>query len=73
MGRQNWVYERGFVLPKEFSAARNSDRRVVLNFDGLDSVADVLLNDRNVGSADNMFVRQGRRNSLQDFLHCYFA
>ncbi len=49
----NWVYEKTFSVPSSF---RDRDR-VVLNLDGVDTVADVLLNGRNVGTVDNMFAR----------------
>ncbi len=53
----NWIYEKTFFVPESF---RNY-QRVVLNFDGIDTVADVLLNNRNIGNTENMFVRYVRQ------------
>ncbi len=54
VGRTNWIYEKTFPAAPEEWRRRE---RVVLNLEGVDTVADVLLNGRRVGSADNMFVR----------------
>lgn len=53
VGEENWVYEKTFFVPEE--AKKYS--QIVLNFEGLDTVADVLVNNHHVGSSDNMFVR----------------
>jgi beta-mannosidase len=49
---RDWTYQTQFeVDPAELAGARH-----VLRFDGLDTVATVLLNDRPLGSVDNMFI-----------------
>jgi beta-mannosidase len=46
-----WRYFRTFQLPKDFPRGW-----VVLQFDGLDTFATVLLNGKEVGKTDNMFI-----------------
>ncbi|MCL5270144.1 MAG: hypothetical protein M1457_06255, partial [bacterium] len=46
-----WRYEREFELPADFDA-----RWAVLKFQGLDTHAEIHLNDRTIGHAANMFV-----------------
>jgi beta-mannosidase len=53
IGREDWAYERTF----EVEARILQEERVQLSFDCLDTLADVFLNGKKVGSADNMFVR----------------
>jgi beta-mannosidase len=53
VGREDWAYERTFDVEEETL----QQERVELAFDSLDTLADVSLNGRKVGSADNMFVR----------------
>ena len=53
VGREDWAYERTF----DVAAVITSEDRVELSFDSLDTIADVFLNGKKLGSADNMFVR----------------
>ncbi len=53
VGREDWAYERSFDL----AAAIAAEDRVELSFDSLDTIADIFLNGKKIGSADNMFVR----------------
>lgn len=52
VGEKNWEYQTSFSYPKEIKHAAT----VQLVFDGLDTYADVFLNDSLVLSAENMFV-----------------
>ncbi|MBI5726348.1 MAG: glycoside hydrolase family 2 protein [Ignavibacteriales bacterium] len=47
----DWQYETKFTVPENFDTAKP----IQLVFDGLDTVADIFVNDKLVGSADNMF------------------
>ena len=49
----DWSYQASFENPRVF----RPDSPVLLVFEGLDSVAEVILNDRIIGSPDNMFRR----------------
>ncbi|MCA1618232.1 MAG: glycoside hydrolase family 2 protein [Acidobacteria bacterium] len=51
VGRTDWEYRTGFDAPAWLLARRN----VELVFEGLDTYAEVFVNDRRVLSADNMF------------------
>jgi len=63
VGDSDWEYSRDFRL-----TAEQVDRRaIVLDCHGLDTVADVYLNDQRVASTDNMFVRY--RWDVKPFLH----
>lgn len=53
VGMENWIYEKTFWVPAEFQDVEE----VVIHLEGVDSVADVILNNKLVGSTDNMFVR----------------
>ena len=53
VGREDWSYERSFEVDDAFLA----EEAVFLSCDSLDTIADVFLNGKKVGSADNMFVR----------------
>jgi len=53
ISEQNWIYEKTFEVPHEF----NSKERVVLTLEGVDTVADVILNGKHLATVDNMFVR----------------
>ena len=46
-----WLYERTFDCPK-----RAPGERVVLVFDGIDTLADVFLNGKRIGTAENMLI-----------------
>lgn len=66
---EEWWYQRSFEVPGSFAA-----KRLTLLFHGLDCVAEIWLNDRLVGSTDNMLVEHeldvtsavqaGARNSI---------
>ncbi|HEY3379592.1 MAG TPA: hypothetical protein VGL77_19110, partial [Armatimonadota bacterium] len=51
VGERNWVYTREFTVPAEMLTRQ----RVLLHCDGLDTFAQVLLNDTLLGVCDNMF------------------
>lgn len=53
VGRENWIYEKTFFVDSKFKEFEN----VVIHFEGLDTVADILLNNHRIGGAENMFVR----------------
>ena len=53
VGREDWAYERGF----DVDAKILKQDRIHLTFESLDTVADIYLNGKSIGSADNMFVR----------------
>lgn len=51
VGHSNWVYQRTFDVPAE---VLNNDR-VLLRCEGLDTLATITINGRQVGKTDNMF------------------
>ena len=51
VGERDWVYEREFTV----SAALLAQEEVELVFKGLDTFAEITLNDSPIGAADNMF------------------
>ena len=53
IGREDWAYERELAVDRQLLDAT----RLELSFDCLDTIADVFLNGKKVGRADNMFVR----------------
>ncbi|MGA2641435.1 MAG: sugar-binding domain-containing protein [Spirochaetia bacterium] len=53
VGREDWAYERSF----DVDASTLQEDRIHLSFESLDTIAEVFLNGKSVGSADNMFVR----------------
>lgn len=53
VGTKNWEYQTVFSYPDEF----NNAAAVQLVFEGLDTYADVFLNDSLILSAENMFVK----------------
>ncbi len=53
VGREDWAYERGFDVGAEILR----EQRVELVFESLDTIAEVFLNGKSAGRADNMFVR----------------
>ncbi len=53
IGKSDWVYRRTFHVDPELLASE----RIALECDGLDTFATVLVNDTEVGSADNQFRR----------------
>ncbi len=57
--RVQWVAERDWEYRLRFEANEAPDNgdKVILTFDGLDTLAEVFINGKQVGSADNMFRR----------------
>ncbi len=53
VGREDWSYERSFQVDGAFL----SEDQVFLSCDSLDTVAEVFLNGKKIGSSDNMFTR----------------
>lgn len=50
---ENWTYTTGF----EMTTKDIQHSTVVLTFHGLDTLAEIYLNDVHIGTANNMFVR----------------
>lgn len=46
-----WIYERRFDAP-----SIDADERLLLRFDGIDTIADIYLNDVHLGRTENMFI-----------------
>ena len=69
-----WIYERSFTAPEDWGKDR-----MILRFDGIDTVADVYLNEEFVGHAANMMVEHefditdmvkwGAENTLTVHIH----
>ncbi len=57
--RVQWVAERDWEYRLRFEANEAPDNgdKIILTFDGLDTLAEVFINGKQVGSADNMFRR----------------
>ena len=53
MGEEDWTYTGTFPLPTAALAVAKAE----LDFQGLDTVAEVVLNGVHIGSSTNMFVR----------------
>eukprot|EP00095_Tigriopus_kingsejongensis_P000196 maker-scaffold41_size498431-snap-gene-1.17 protein:Tk00196 transcript:maker-scaffold41_size498431-snap-gene-1.17-mRNA-1 annotation:"Beta-mannosidase" len=53
IGRENWTYSKVFAIPKSMKKFSN----IMLNLDGIDTVAEITFNDHQVGKTENMFVR----------------
>ncbi|MGE5498375.1 MAG: glycoside hydrolase family 2 protein, partial [Syntrophothermus sp.] len=53
IGDTDWKYRTAFNLPKDF----DKNTPVSLVFDGLDTIAEIFLNGKSLGTADNMFLR----------------
>lgn len=53
IGLDNWTYSLDFEVPEDFLA----NSFVMLTFDGIDTIANVILNDQILGQTSNMFVR----------------
>jgi beta-mannosidase len=51
IGEMDWDYRTFFDLPKSFDASKP----VLIKFDGIDTIAEIILNGEIVGSTDNMF------------------
>ncbi len=71
--KEDWIYETEFDLPAEIFAKEN----IFISFDGLDTYADVYLNDEKILIADNMFRRwsvdiKGAVKEKGNLLRVYF-
>ncbi len=53
IGDVDWKYRTTFNLPKKFS----KDKKTFLVFEGLDTIAEIILNDQKIGDTKNMFRR----------------
>lgn len=53
IGREDWIYSRTFYVAKEMM----SEKSVFLNCDCLDTITEIKINGKKVGSTENMFVR----------------
>jgi len=62
IGERNWIYKTAFSVP---DAMRNREN-LILRFHGLDSYADVYLNEKKIIDADNMF--RTWQVDIKDFL-----
>ncbi|KAL2211620.1 glycoside hydrolase [Sarocladium strictum] len=51
VGETSWVYKTTFASP-----STSKGDKAILAFDGLDTIAEIYLNGKHVGSSDNMFV-----------------
>ena len=72
--KEDWIYETTFILPPEVVSKEN----IQLTFEGLDTYADVYLNEEKILSANNMFRRweadiksilKTGENTLRVFFH----
>lgn len=72
--KEDWVYETSFTPEQEIF----SREHIMINFDGLDTYADVYLNDTKILTSDNMFRRwevdiksylRSGSNTLRVYLH----
>jgi beta-mannosidase len=54
----SWVFESDWVYEKEFTISPTflEHKCIFLRFSGLDTIAEIYLNNEHIGSADNMFV-----------------
>ncbi len=57
--QMKWVYESDWVYEIEFSVEPSflEHKNIILRFHGLDTIAEVILNNELIGSVNNMFVR----------------
>jgi beta-mannosidase len=55
--RIRWVAECDWVYTKEFAFDKSANDEYQLVFDGLDTIAEIYLNDNLIGSTNNMFVQ----------------
>ncbi|NLY51645.1 MAG: glycoside hydrolase family 2 protein [Firmicutes bacterium] len=62
VGEGDWVYSRKFTLDQDILG----ESSVFLNCEGLDTIADIYINDQHVASTDNMF----RRYRFEVKEHC---
>ena len=62
LNREDWTFSRVFHLEKAFIESPS----VCINFDSIDTIAEVLINGHVIGNSDNMFVR--RRWEVKPFL-----
>jgi len=52
IGEKNWEYQIEFDFPKEFDKGKTT----YLYFKGLDTIAEIYLNDKLIGKTENMFI-----------------
>lgn len=52
----NWISECDWVYQTEFNFKKKSDSDIDLIFEGLDTICDIYLNNKKLGSTDNMFL-----------------
>jgi beta-mannosidase len=53
IGQIDWSYKTTFDIPKNFDL----NKQISLVFEGLDTVAEILLNDKKISTVNNMFLR----------------
>ncbi|HED36923.1 MAG TPA: glycoside hydrolase family 2 protein, partial [Ignavibacteria bacterium] len=53
INESDWIYQTTFDFPNDF----NKDNPVYLHFDGLDTIAEIHLNDKPIAKTDNMFIQ----------------
>ncbi len=54
--RLNWITQCDWVYQTEFNFNKKADSNVDLIFEGLDTICDIYLNNKKLGSTDNMFL-----------------
>ncbi len=55
--KANWIANCDWIYSKEFTFDKIEDEDYQIIFDGLDTIADIYLNDNIIGKANNMFVQ----------------
>ena len=55
--RIGWIAECDWIYSKEFTFDESTDEEYQLVFDGLDTIAEIYLNDNVIGNTNNMFVQ----------------
>ena len=53
IGENDWIYTTSFNYPKDFE----KDKKVYLVFDGIDTIAKIILNGKEIGISKNMFLK----------------
>ena len=63
-----WIAECDWVYQAEFDFKKKTDSNVDLVFEGLDTICDIYLNNKKLGSTDNMFLtyKYNVKNILKD-------
>ena len=64
--RLDWINKCDWVYQTEFNFNKESDSNIDLIFEGLDTVCDIYLNNRRLGSTDNMFLTY--KYNVNDYL-----